>query len=147
MQYERISFGAGALTAQQLNKLVSNMDFLHDRMIEGHYFVNEHQKENGLRINSAITGVAKPLNDKVRYADIFWPRPFLTGCKPVITTGHYFTKMMPVTIGLHAVNGELWPDNRGVRVEVGLQTDTGLFATSPKWGNEPTVFSLIALGW
>lgn len=60
MQYERISFGAGALTAQQLNKLVSNMDFLHDRMIEGHYFVNEHQKENGLRINSAITGVARP---------------------------------------------------------------------------------------
>lgn len=148
--YNNISFESGPLTVEKLNDLVENMDFLHERMTMGYYFVNGHQKENGLIIQGQVTGVDKTASSAVRYADMFWAHPFTPGCKPVITSAQYSTQMTQYFWGLRAVNGQLEPDNRGFRLEVGLpKGDGGLFSGGgQKWADKAeTVWSFIGLGY
>lgn len=153
-QYQRVSFESGPLTVEKLNDLVENMDFLYDRMCAGYYFVNGHQKENGLVIQGQVAGVDKTASSAIRYADIFWAKPFTTGCKPIITSSQYASEFSRNFWVLRAINGQLEPDNRGFRLEVGLPpNDDGILfglagARHHSWSDSTRVlWSFIGLGY
>lgn len=147
--YQRVSFESGPLTVEKLNDLVENMDFLYDRMCAGYYFVDGHQKENGLIIQGQVAGVDKTASSAVRYADVFWAKPFTTGCKPIITSSQYSTQMAQYFWMLRAINGQLNPDNRGFRLEVGVpKGDGGLLSGKAKWADKAqTIWSFIGMGY
>lgn len=147
--YNRISFSAGPLTVEKLNDIVENMDYLYERMCMGHYFVSGHQKENGLVIQGQITGVDRTASSAVRYTDMFWAKPFTTGCSPIITGAQYSTEMAQYFWMVRATNGLLYPDNRGFRLEVGLpKGDGGLLSSRSKWADKAeTIWSFIGMGY
>ena len=145
--YKRMSFGAGALSAEDLNQLVSNMDVLEKTMIKGHYMVAEISKDSGLLIQGIVTGIVNPTSNNTRFANIYWPRPFSTGCKPVIVGSRYETEFAPVSLSIRAIDNSLYPSNTGFRAEINLIKDQNLWMTSGKWSKESTVYSFIGLGW
>lgn len=142
-----MSFGAGALSAEDLNQLVANMDLLESTMIKGYYFVNEISKNTGVLLQGLVTGIVNPTSNTTRFANVYWPRPFSTGCKPVIVGSRYETDFAPVSLAIRAIDNSLYPGNTGFRAEVNLLKDNNLFWSSGRWSKESTVFSFIGLGW
>lgn len=145
--YKRMSFGAGALSAEDLNQLVSNMDVLEGTMVKGHYSVAEIKKNTGLLIQGVVTGIVNPTSNKTRYAQVYWPRPFSTGCNPVIVGSRYESEFAPVSLSIRAIDGSLYPNNSGFRAEINLVKDQNLWWSSGKWSEKSTVYSFIGLGW
>lgn len=145
--YKRMSFAAGALSAEDLNQLVANMDILEATMIKGYYMVNEISKNTGILMQGVITGIVNPTSNTTRYANVYWPRPFSTGCKPVIVGSRYETEFAPVSLSIRGIDNSLYPSNTGFRAEINLIKDNNLFWSSGRWSKESTVFSFLGLGW
>lgn len=145
--YVRMSFGAGALSSEDLNQLVANMDILEKTMIKGYYMVNEISKNTGILVQGLVTGIVNPTSNNTRFANIYWPRPFTTGCKPVIVGSRYETEFAPVSLSIRAIDNSLYPSNSGFRAEINLIKDQNLWWSSGKWSKESTVYSFIGLGW
>lgn len=145
--YKRMSFAAGALSAEDLNQLVSNMDLLEKTMIKGYFMVNEISKNSGILVQGVVTGVVNPTSNNTRFANIYWPRPFSTGCKPVIVGSRYETEFAPVSLSIRGIDNSLYPSNTGFRAEINLIKDNQLWWSNGKWSKESTVYSFIGLGW
>ena len=142
-----MSFAAGALSAEDLNQLVANMDILEATMIKGYYMVNEISKNTGILLQGIVTGIVNPSSDTTRYANVYWPRPFSTGCKPVIVGSQYATEYAPIALHVRAIDNSLYPGNTGFRAEINQIEDRHLWGNNRRWSKESTVFSFIGLGW
>lgn len=145
--YKRMSFAAGALSAEDLNQLVANMDILEASMVKGFYMVDEISKNTGILLQGVITGIINPTSNTTRHANVYWSRPFSTGCKPVIVSGKYEIDSAPTLVSIRAIDGNLYPSNTGFRAEINLVKDNNLFWSTGKWSEKSTVYSFIGLGW
>lgn len=123
------------------------MDILEKTMVKGYYNVAEISKDSGLIIQGVVTGIVNPTSNNTRFANIYWPRPFSTGCKPVIVGSRYETEFAPVSLSIRGIDNSLYPSNTGFRAEINLIKDNNLWMSSGKWSKESTVYSFIALGW
>ena len=140
--YTRIRFGSGPLTAEKLNRMVDNMDYLYERMARGGYYVNGFNKDTSVRIQGFVAYATTNINNVSRWNNVYFTRPFTTGCIPVITNGHYYTEALIHSIGFKGLNGGVWPTNMGFRLEV--------FAPTTEYGDEwrgEHIYPIIALGY
>lgn len=145
--YKRMHFGAGALSAEDLNQLVMNMDILEDTMVKGYYMVNEVSKNTGILIQGVVTGIVNPSSNTTRFANIYWSRPFSTGCNPVIVGTQYATDHAPLALSIRGIDHGLRPGNTGFRAEVNQIEDRHLWGNNRNWTKDPTLYSFIGLGW
>lgn len=140
--YKRLSFGAGPLTAEKLNSLVNNTDYLYDRMMRGYVSVNGINRDTNVRLQGFMCQITNNINNVSRFSNVYWPKPFAAGCIPIITYGHYFTEAIIHNVGFKHINGSIFPDNTGFRIEV--------FAPKTEYGDEwrgNHWFSVMGLGW
>jgi hypothetical protein len=126
--FTRITFGAGPLSAEKLNGLVDNTNFLYDKMVRGGYYVNGFNKETSVRIQGMLVSINNNINNVSRFSNVYWPKPFTAGCIPVITYSHYFTEAIIHNVGIRGIGGGIFPDNVGFRMEV--------FAPKTEYGDE-----------
>lgn len=145
--YKRMSFAAGALSAEDLNQLVSNMDILESTMVKGFYMVDEISKNSGILLQGVITGIINPTSNTTRHANVYWSRPFSTGCKPIIVGSKYEIESAPTMVSIRAIDNNLYPSNTGFRAEINLVKDNNLWMSSGKWSAKSTVYSFIGMGW
>lgn len=123
-----MSFGTGPLATEKMNTLVSNVDFLYDKMVRGGYYVNSFNKDTSVRIQGFLTQATTNINNVSRFNNCYWPKPFTSGCIPVISYSHYFTEAIIHSVGFKGIGGGIFPDNIGFRMEV--------FATTTEYGDE-----------
>lgn len=145
--YKRMHFGAGALSAEDLNQLVQNMDILENTMTKGFFMVNEISKNTGVLIQGVVTGIINPSTNTSRFANVYWPRPFSTGCNPVIVGSQYATDFAPIGLTIRGIDNSLYPSNTGFRAQVNQIEDRHLWGNNKSWTKESTVYSFIGLGW
>ena len=140
--YTRMSFGSGPLASDKMNRLVDNVDYLYDRMMRGGYYVHSFNKETSLRVQGMLVSINNNINNVSRFSNVYWPKPFTAGCIPVITYSHYFTEAIIHNVGIKNINGGIFPDNVGFRMEV--------FAPKTEYGDEwrgTHWFPVIGLGF
>lgn len=140
--YRRISWGSGVITAEKLNTMVENSDYLYERMLRGNYDHMFLQKDSNLKINAMTCGFPNHINNVSRYMHAYWAKPFAPGCSPIIATSHYFTEKIIVSVGIRNINGGPFPDNAGFRVEA-YAGDEGY---GSEWAGEHWI-GVVALGW
>lgn len=140
--YRRLSWGSGPVTAEKLNQMVENSDFLYEKMMRGHFAHLGLMKDTNLRIQGMDVIVPQQINNVSRFANAYWPKPFSPGCKPIITNGHYFTEKVIHSVGIRNISGGLFPDNAGFRMEV-YAGDAGY---GSEWAGDHW-YPVIALGW
>ena len=145
--YKRMSFGAGALSAEDLNQLVANMDILESTMIKGYYMVDQISKDSGILLQGVVTGIINPTSNTTRHANVYWSRPFSPGCKPIIVGSKYETEAATTMLSIRGIDNNLYPSNTGFRAEINLVKDNNLFWSSGKWSDKSTVYSFIGMGW
>lgn len=145
--YKRMHFGAGALSAEDLNQLIANMDILENTMVKGFFNVNEISKNTGVLIQGVVTGIVNPSTNTSRFANVYWPRPFSTGCNPVIVGSEYSTDYAPVALTIRGIDGSLYPGNTGFRAQINQIEDRHLWGNNKSWSKKSTVYSFIGLGW
>ena len=140
--FKNLSFGPGPLTAEKLNALADNTKYLFDKMMVGYMSVNGITRDTNIRMQGFLCQPATSINNVSRYSNVYWPRPFAVGCWPVITYGHYFTEAIIHSVGFKHINGSIFPDNVGFRMEV--------FAPTTEYGDEwrgSHWYGVIGLGW
>lgn len=142
-----MSFAAGALSAEDLNQLVANMDLLEKTMIKGYYSVDGISKDTGILVQGVITGIVNHASNSTRFANVYWSRPFSTGCKPVIVGSTYDQSFAAVMLSIRAIDGSLYPGNTGFRAEINQVEDRHLWGANKNWSDKSTVYSFIGLGW
>lgn len=142
-----MSFGAGALSAEDLNQLVANMDILESTMIKGYYMVDQISKDSGILLQGVVTGIINPTSNTTRHANVYWSRPFSTGCKPIIVGSKYETEAAPTMLSIRGIDNNLYPSNTGFRAEINLIEDRHLWGSNGKWSEKSTVYSFIGMGW
>ena len=126
--FTRITFGAGPLSAEKLNGLVDNTNYLYDKMVRGGYYVNGFNKETSVRMQCMLVSINNNINNVSRFSNVYWPKPFTSGCIPAITYSHYFTEAIIHSVGIKGIGGGIFPDNVGFRMEV--------FAPKTEYGDE-----------
>lgn len=140
--YTRVTWGNGPVTAEQLNKMVENTDYLYERMMRGTFLVSGIFKDANLRIQGVVTSVTNNINGVSMYSNVYWPKPFSPGCDPVCAVSHYFTEAIIHSVGLRNMNGGLRPTNQGFRIET--------YAATTEHGDERRgshEYAVIGLGW
>jgi hypothetical protein len=140
--YRRINWGAGPVTAEKLNAMVENIDYVNERMLTGHWETFGMQKETNLRVQGMRVWPQQQINNVSRFANAYWPKPFSPGCSPIIVAGHYYTEKVIHSIGIKNINGSEFADNAGFRLEV-YAGDSGY---GSEWAGGHS-YGVIALGW
>lgn len=132
--YRRLSWGSGPITAEKLNAMVENSDFLYERMMRGHWTMWGVTKETNLRIQGIVMSVPDQINNVSRFVNAYWPKPFTPGCSPIISTGLYYTDKIGVFTGIRNISGGPFPDNAGFRLEMfGHDFGYGSELAGEKW--------------
>lgn len=142
MPYRRLSWGSGPVTAEALNQMVENSDFLYERMMRGHYDHMGLQKETGIRVNALTMGFTTQINNVSRFSNAYWAKPFSPGCSPIIAASHYFSEKIVVSFGIRNIGGGPFPDNAGFRIEM-FAGDVGY---GSEWAGEHWL-ALVGVGW
>ena len=140
--YTRIKWGNGPVTAEKLNQMVANTDYLYDRMMRGTYQVGGIFKDANLVVQGVICSVTNNINGLSMFSNVYWPKPFSPGCDPVCGVSHYFTEAIIHNIGLRGMEGGVRPTNMGFRIET--------YAGKTEHGDERRgthEYSVLALGW
>lgn len=140
--YRRLSWGAGPITSEKLNAMVENTDFLYERMMRGNWTMFGIQKETNLRMQGIVMMVPEQINNVSRFVNAYWPKPFQPGCSPIIVHGHYFTEKIIVSVGIRNINGGVFPDHAGFRMEA--------YAGDAGYGSEwagTHWFPVLGFGW
>ncbi len=140
--FKRITFGTGPLAAEKLNALQGNTEYLFDRMLRGYVATDGLNRDTNIRIQGFICQATTSLNNVSRYSNVYWPKPFAAGCRPIMTTGHFFTEALIHSVGFRHIAGGVFPDNAGFRIEV--------FAPTTEYGDEwrgTHWYSVMGLGW
>lgn len=140
--YKRISWGNGPVTADKLNAMVQNTDYLYERMMRGHVEVSGLVVDKNVRIQGILVAIQNNINGVSRFSNVYWPKPFTPGCIPIITYGHYFTEAIIHSVGFKNINGTMFPSSTGFRMEV--------FAPTSEYGDEfrgQHLYSCMGLGF
>lgn len=140
--FVRTSFGAGPLSADKLQRLANNVEFLYDKMVRGGYYVHAFKKDESVRVQGFLVQASNNINNLSRYSNCYWPKPFMAGCIPVMSYGHYFTEAIIHSVGFKSIGGGLYPDHMGFRIEVYAPTTIH----GDEWRGEHW-FSIIGLGY
>lgn len=106
------------MDVDKLNRLVDNVDYLFDKMVRGGYYVNGFNKDTSVRVQGFLAQIQTNINQVSRFSNCYWPKPFTAGCIPVISFSHYFTEAIIHSVGFRGINGGVFPDNIGFRMEV-----------------------------
>lgn len=107
-----MSWGKEPITAQKLNDMVDNMDYLYEKMLTGYYDINGLTRDSGLTIRIGHVKVPQTentANDVVH----FFSRPFMPGTRPVVLislASEYFNRIF---IAMRGLDGRATADHRG----------------------------------
>lgn len=124
--YRPISWGNEYISADKLNIMTSNDQYLFERMPSIYYNgpTGIKRSSGGLKILAGCAVIQKNLKRESAIKDFHFGSYFSQGCRPVITTG-----MTADTPGRYSVMmtgfGQDRPDNRGVRFKVFSNTWKG----------------------
>ena len=143
--YTRLRFGNGAVSAEKLNAMIGNMDYLYENMVRGYWNVFLTPKETNLRVEGMLVSPYNYIDAVRRTALIYWPKPFSPGCSPIITNSHYMNLSYVHAVAMSAIDGTAIPNNIGF-----LFRAVSIFPATSEYGEQwvgDHWFPVIGLGY
>lgn len=110
--YERVNWGYEQISADKLNKMVSNMDYLYQTMVTAYYDVYGVVRDAGLEMR---TGYVKGISTEAPsfFSSFYYSRPFLPGARPVVISSVTSGSAMNYIVGVRGLDNRGVPDHRG----------------------------------
>lgn len=115
--YERVSFGAGPIDSDLLNKLAANQDYLYEHMVTGYYNLLGVTRETGI---SFRVGHVKLINQDyvLQGHNVYFNRPFLPGTRPAVFLTLNADQHGLMDFFVKNLDGRAVPDHRGFHIIV-----------------------------
>jgi hypothetical protein len=129
--YTRLRFGNGSISAEKLNAIIGNTDYLYENMVRGYHNVFGNPKETNLKVQGILCLPYHYQDVWQRTADIYWPKPFSPGCTPVITNSHYMNAAFLHAIAIAALDLTVFPNNVGFKMHM-----VATQAATSSWGDQ-----------
>ncbi len=126
--YEHISWGDGPVDLDNLQKMVSNSDYLYEHQFNGYFNMLGIVRETGLTFR---IGHAKLINtsDQQQVANVYFNRPFLPGMRPAVFISGQVDQRNKLYMATRGLDGRAIPDHRGFHLIVSQdESDSTEFA-------------------
>lgn len=86
-QWNTISWQEENISTEKLNKMVSNLEYLHDRQVAGRFVGPGVNSEIGVRMISGFSYLAPNTKGNSTSISVSFSGFFSPGCQPAVTTG------------------------------------------------------------
>lgn len=129
------------ITAEKLNTMVSNAEWVRDNMVQGDYAAFGKDKRDGVKLLGGVALISKSGNrsksKRVSFNSFFTPQ-----AKPIVTTGVVSSHQRRIFCTIEG-DGKPFPDGTGFVIQVFIEADND---ANKKITNDFYV-SWMALGW
>lgn len=111
--YKRLIWGrTERISSQKLNDMISNDDYLFEKLFSGYYNHNGLVKDTGLTFRAGSVSIPN-FNGVYMSVNTFYSRPFLPGTKPIILLGLMSSDSNRIHYATRGLDGSWQPDHTG----------------------------------
>lgn len=129
------------VTADKLNTMASNADWIKNHMVKGLYSAFNMNKKDGVKIASGMKLVPEG-NKQSDTVTVRFNSFFNGSCKPVVTTGIVSSHQRRIFVSLDGI-GRAFPDSNGFQIHAFIEAE----ADKNKKIKHNFHVSWIAVGW